>query len=133
MMPLARSLGYDLGDLAAAVTNENRLRYRFNYVVMAGFNDRAEDLLMALKTFEAVQDRSVVRVSRLNPTSASVRNGLRQPPKSTVDELATAAGEAGWDAYPFYSTSDDGLNCGQLSGQYLKLLSIRPVSGAVRV
>lgn len=119
MMPLGDRLGYTPQALVSAMAAEPRVRYRLNYVVIDGLNSEEGQIQSILDVFEPVRHNSVLRVSRLNETSASKRNGLRQPPVSTVRTVVEKAVANGWDAYHFYSHGDDRLNCGQLAGSYL--------------
>jgi adenine C2-methylase RlmN of 23S rRNA A2503 and tRNA A37 len=124
MMPLGDKLGYEPEALVGAMAAERRLRYRLNYVVIDGLNSEESQITSILEMFEPLRGNSVLRVSRLNETSASKRNGLRQPSESTVRMVVAKAITAGWDAYHFYSHGDDRLNCGQLAGSYLVGLGI---------
>lgn len=128
LMPLGDRLGYDVTTLVEALAAEARLRYRINLVVMAGVNDSPEQVGALLSVLEPVRQRSVLRVSRLNRTSASERHALVPPPTAVVEQIAATARGRGWDAYAFYSHGDDRLNCGQLTGDYLVTLGI-PVPG----
>ena len=130
MMPLGERLGYSPETLVAAMAAEPRLRYRLNYVVIQGLNSEEAQIESILNTFRPVRRASVLRVSRLNETSASKRNGLRQPSVSTVRAVVEKAVYEGWDAYHFYSHGDDQLNCGQLAGSYLVNLGIPHTRGS---
>jgi len=124
MMPLGDRLGYSVDALVDAMAAESRLRYRLNYVVIEGLNSEVAQVESILQAFEPVRGSAVLRVSRLNETSASLRNGLRQPPVASVKRAADVARDKGWDAYHFYSDGNDQLNCGQLAGEYLVGLGI---------
>lgn len=124
MMPLGERLGYSPAALVSAMAAEPRLRYRLNYVVIEGLNSEEAQIESILDAFAPVRHNSVLRVSRLNETSASKRNGLRQPTLSAVRAVVEKALDRGWDAYHFFSHGDDQLNCGQLAGSYLVDLGI---------
>lgn len=127
MMPLGERLGYTPEALVGAMAAESRIKYRLNYVVIDGLNSEREQVESILDAFEPVRRNSVLRVSRLNETAASKRNGLRQPSLSTVKSVVENATRRGWDAYHFYSHGDDNLNCGQLAGSYLVGLGLPQV------
>ena len=76
---------------------EKRLRYRLNYVVIDGLNDEASQIAAILDVLEPVRNRSVLRVSRLNETNASRRNGLRRPSVQSVKNVVGIAQERDWD------------------------------------
>lgn len=129
VMPLGARLGYDMRSLVHAMDAEKRLRYRLNYVVIDGLNNEASQISAILDVLDPVRDRSVLRVSRLNETNASRRNGLRRPSVQSVKNVVGSAQEREWDAYWFYSHGDDQLNCGQLAGAYLADLGIPTMRG----
>lgn len=118
IMRLGKPAGYRIEDIASAMLATVNLTYRLNYVVIRDFNSTAQTFRATLTLFENIKDRCVVRVSRMNETSASIRNKLETPEVSVVRHLADVARQMGFDAYHFYSLANDSLNCGQLAGTY---------------
>ncbi|WP_309114694.1 radical SAM protein [Saccharothrix sp.] len=118
IMRMGKPAGYRVEDIASAMLTTTNLTFRLNYVVIRDFNSSDETFVAALKLFEGLAGKCVVRVSRMNETAASVRNKLATPDIATVERLAGVARRMGFDAYHFYSLANDNLNCGQLAGDY---------------
>ncbi|MHC2336318.1 radical SAM protein [Bradyrhizobium sp. USDA 4454] len=109
---------YDIDALMERVRVTQRVHVRFNIVLMAGFNDSPDVWRGLGRVFSGLEKNISVRVSYLNETNVSRRNGIAPAPRERVLEAASWFAERGFDAYPFMSSFNDDMNCGQLVWKY---------------
>jgi len=89
-------------------------RFRLNYVALRGINDSSENVQALARLLHPVREKVLVRVSMLNKTKTSVKNGLRSASIEMMELVRMQLNEMGIQAYVFYSHKNDGMNCGQL-------------------
>ncbi|MER8569014.1 radical SAM protein [Mesorhizobium sp. M0924] len=119
---------YDIGEVLRAVEAATSIHVRFNYVLLKGDNDSPAHLEHLRTLLSPLANRISLRISRLNETDTSRSNGLL--PGSDADVLAAAElfRGAGFNAYAFFSSRNDNMNCGQLAwGHYRENNSPRVV------
>ncbi|KAI4452866.1 Dual-specificity RNA methyltransferase RlmN [Eubacterium plexicaudatum ASF492] len=88
--------------------------FKINYILIEGINDSDEDFLTFITKFKDVKDKITVRISKINPTRASIKNGLTGSSIDRMEEFEKLLSRAGYKTYLFYSCNDDNMNCGQL-------------------
>jgi adenine C2-methylase RlmN of 23S rRNA A2503 and tRNA A37 len=106
---------FDLDELVYEVARASAVKVRFNYVVIDGLNDDQEAVYSIISKLLPLRERVVIRVARLNETTVSIGNGLKQTSVKTVEEIALRFNECGFQTYIFMSSYNDNMNCGQLA------------------
>jgi adenine C2-methylase RlmN of 23S rRNA A2503 and tRNA A37 len=115
---------YDIADLIARVLASENIHVRFNIVLMSGFNDSTEVWEGLYRRLTGLEKRVSIRMSQLNETNVSRGSGLRPTAPARVIEAATWFVHHGFDAYPFMSSYNDDMNCGQLIWNYRQLQNV---------
>ena len=96
------------------VSTFTQRKIRINYLVIKGVNDSTEDFYMFADMLKDIRARVIVRISKLNPTTAASTNNLLPPNIQKMTELMKILEHDNIEAYLFYSYQDDKMNCGQL-------------------
>ncbi len=121
IIPRAEMLGFDFEKLVEAIRRERDVNVRLNYVVISRFNDSRQDAEGVAARLEGLQDRLVLRVSRLNETEPSKLYSLIPPTVDAVLAVRDVFRNRGFTAYEFVAARNDNLNCGQLAGTYKRM------------
>ena len=103
-----------LNEFLKFVSTSEKNFFRINYIVIGEKNDSTEDMERLIGKLKPVKDKITVRVSKLNETSATRRNNLKNTDKVKLDELKQKLLDEGINAYVFCSDKNDNMNCGQL-------------------
>lgn len=116
LIPISETLEHDFGIDAFIqfVSQSNEDFYRINYIVLAGINDSHDDVAHLIEKVQLVKERVTVRISRLNETNATKKNGLVATSIEKLQEIKQMISAAGISCYVFYSEKNDRMNCGQL-------------------
>jgi 23S rRNA (adenine2503-C2)-methyltransferase len=109
---------YNLNVLIERVRAARRTHVSFNIVLMAGFNDSPDVWDGLARAMSGLEDKISLRISRLNETNVSRQNGIVPTPRERVLEAASWFAERGFNTYPFMSSFNDEMNCGQLVWNY---------------
>jgi adenine C2-methylase RlmN of 23S rRNA A2503 and tRNA A37 len=117
---------YDFDALMERVRATQQVHVRLNIVLMAGFNDSPDVWRGLGRALSGLEKNISVRISYLNETNVSRRNGIVPAPRERVLEAASWFVEHGFDAYPFMSSFNDDMNCGQLVWKYRASTSVPP-------
>lgn len=88
--------------------------FRINYIMVNNLNDSDNAFDEFIRIFRRVRANIVVRISKMNETAASKRNGLLPPDISRMMDFNRRLTENGFSSYLFYSAQNDNMNCGQL-------------------
>lgn len=95
--------------------NKIGLKYiRINYVMIKDINDSDADFHRFIDNVREYRENVVVRISRMNTTNASSRNGLFSPSITDMIYFDDLLKRTSIESYLFYSFQDDAMNCGQL-------------------
>lgn len=103
-----------LDEFLKFVSTSKKHFFRINYIVIGEKNDSSEDMEHLIDKLKPVKDKITVRVSKLNETSATKLNNLKNTDKAKLDELKRKLVDNGIKAYVFCSDKNDNMNCGQL-------------------
>lgn len=114
LIPFYQGRTYYLDEVFRYIEMSDKDYYRINYIMIKGVNDSEEDFNSFYNLLEKVQDKIVVRISRLNETATSKRNGLSPTDISTLECLQNFLQQKNISSYIFYAHKDDNMNCGQL-------------------
>lgn len=109
---------YEIDRLIERIKAASRVHIRINIVLMQGLNTEESDWEGIFKCFDGLQSIISIRVSLLNETSVSRNNGIKPSSRALVVACARWFGLKGFDAYPFMSSFNDNMNCGQLLWKY---------------
>lgn len=104
----------NLEEVVAFIKQSDKTCYRLNYVLMKDVNDASEDFQRLRDALVEVKDKIIVRISKLNETHATGRNGLSRAGAGKAEELQGLLSRAGVTSYIFCSEKNDHMNCGQL-------------------
>lgn len=106
---------YDFQKIITNMVNTFTQRIiRINYLVIRGVNDSTEDFYMFANILKDINTRVIVRISKLNSTTAANTNNLLPSDIPKMTELMEILENNNIEAYLFYSYQDDKMNCGQL-------------------
>jgi adenine C2-methylase RlmN of 23S rRNA A2503 and tRNA A37 len=109
---------YDIENLVVRLIKVVNAQLRANVVLISGLNESSADWAKIAHQLDALKSRISIRVSLLNETNVSRKNGIRPSSRERVVECASWFIERGFQAYPFMSTFNDNMNCGQLVWDY---------------
>jgi len=124
--------GYSLYDALEAVREFSsfhpRAKVKVNFIVIRGFNDDETTLSETIKLASRFLTDFELKVSCLNPTPVSERNGLYPVGLDRMRKLVETATQEGIRAYVFGPVAE-GVGCGQLIGKYYRKLTEKEASG----
>ena len=89
-------------------------KLRINYLMIKDMNDDSDSFMEFLRIIEPIKPNVLVRISKLNPTSCSTKNGLRAASDKKLNQLNETCNNKGVSSYIFKSYQNDNMNCGQL-------------------
>lgn len=118
IIPNAKKLKFNFKELINAIDDSKYEGTRLNYVLIKGYNDKMSDLDQLLKILEQVKNKIVIRISKLNDTEVSLKNGLSQPEYSKLELFKKLIEEKGFKTHIFTPETNNNMNCGQLSWNY---------------
>lgn len=114
MIPVYQSKPSNFSEVFEYIEGSEKSYYRINYILMQGINDSLEDWKSFVDKVSGVKDKIVVRISRLNETMATERNGLCPADMEIMEQFRQYAVNLGIRCYKFYAYKNDHMNCGQL-------------------
>lgn len=109
---------FDAGKLVKLIQVSPLPHVRLNYVVVGGQNDSEDEFKALAYAFAPVAGKVTFRVSPMNETVASRRNGLVPPDPSRCNRLVQMLTAQGFSAYAYCAMHDDHMNCGQLVSEF---------------
>jgi adenine C2-methylase RlmN of 23S rRNA A2503 and tRNA A37 len=118
IIPEAGTLGFDFSKLVHAIKESNSHHVRFNYVLIGGFNDGSRDWEDFIKKTESIKSQIIVRITRLNNTPTSLKNGLCSVSEHKMKQLHGLLIAHEYNCHIFFPENDNTMNCGQLSWDY---------------
>lgn len=113
---LHKSANFD--EILEYIKDSERKYYRINYIMIKNVNDSEEDFRRFIEKIKPVKDKIVVRISKLNETKATDRNGICPADLEKPRRLESMLMTAGIQCYLFYAEKNDHMNCGQLITEY---------------
>ena len=114
LIPFYQGQTYYLGDVLRYIEMSDKEYYRINYIMIKDVNDSKEDFNSFCEILEKVRDKVIVRISRLNETGTTKRNGLLPTDISTLERFQDFLQQKRISSYIFYAHKDDNMNCVQL-------------------
>ena len=114
LIPPYQERGETLSAIAAYIKGSKLDCYRLNYIMIDGVNDSQREFEILSKQLAEVKRKISIRISKLNPTLASRRNGLKPSSMERMKQCKDFLTKEGFRCYLFYSEQDDQMNCGQL-------------------
>lgn len=114
VMPIYASEAPDFKDIRDFVKNSNRQYFRINYVLIKGLNDSKTEFYHLAEALAEIKDKVIIRISKLNETKATKKNGLFPATPASAEEFSELLSSVGIRDYIFYSMKNDNMNCGQL-------------------
>lgn len=109
-----KNITYDLDAIIQMFKQSNIDKLKVNYILIKEFNDSEEDFSAFISKFDEIKDKLVIRVSRINETKASIKNGITSVSIEQMLKFRDKLMAQGYQAYLFYSHKNDNMNCGQL-------------------
>lgn len=103
-------------DQLGIVVNRSKLadKLRINYLMIKDINDDDNSFNEFFRIIDPIKENVLVRISKLNQTSCSVKNKLSQPSDKNLYRLNDWCKNKGISSYIFKSHQNDNMNCGQL-------------------
>lgn len=101
-----------LGNVFVKSQLSNKLR--INYLMIKDVNDDNNSFKEFLRIIEPIKQNALVRISKLNPTSCSIENGLKATSDKKLNQLNEICTNEGVSSYIFKSHQNDNMSCGQL-------------------
>lgn len=114
IIPYYRKVPYDFEDLRRVIEQSKEQYYRINYIMIKGINDSWDDFCSFCERVQGIKDKIVVRISKLNETCATKRNGLQPTDIHALESMQSLLQENGVRSYVFFAYKNDNMNCGQL-------------------
>jgi len=109
---------YSLKDVLESAIQYKRshqdCRIKVNYIVMIGYNDSDSDISKLCLYLEDFKKEVEIKVSYLNETVVSKKNGLFSPREDRMHEIQKNLTKKGFTAYVFGTPENPILGCGQL-------------------
>lgn len=103
-----------LPDLVESIKKSGITRFRVNYLMIKNVNDSDNDFNTFLSGFAVLKEQITIRISRLNETNSSRRNGIEPATQERLQAFCGMCKDQGYAAYVFSSEKNDNMNCGQL-------------------
>lgn len=120
IIPNPDKLGFCFEELIHSIEKNDYNRSRINYILIEGYNDSQVHFNTFIKLIKEVKNKIIIRVSKLNDTSISIKNGLKSPPFETLVFLHSKLENEGFNTHIFTPETNNNMNCGQLSWNYGK-------------
>ena len=114
IIPIYRQKEYLLDEVIAFMKESHQAYYRFNYILMKGINDDQQDFKNFARKMEDINDKVIIRISKLNETEASKSNHLYPAEIEVMEKFHQFLQKEGMNSYVFYAKKNDHMNCGQL-------------------
>lgn len=89
-------------------------KLRINYLMIKDVNDDDNSFEEFLRIIAPIKQNVLVRISKLNPTSCSVKHGLKAASDKKLKQLNEMCKNECISSYIFMSHQNDNMNCGQL-------------------
>lgn len=117
IIPTGYLNAYDFDSLVETIKSTSS-RVRFNFVMFEGFNDTREHWVNLEKNISPIKEKIVLRISRLNETEYSLKNGLKKPEIETLNTAHKYFEKCGYETHVFTPETNNNMNCGQLVWNY---------------
>ena len=114
LIPVYKEKTSNFSEVLQYIGSSEKSYYRINYISIRDVNDSFEDRESFIKKIEKVKEKIILRISKLNETKATERNGLYPTSLESMEWFRNQASESGIRCYVFYSYKNDHMNCGQL-------------------
>lgn len=114
IIPYYQKQTFQFDKILDYIKQSDRDYYRINYIAIGDVNDDREDFQRFADNVKQAADKIIVRVSMLNETGASRRNGLRPVKPESLRQFSQILQDLGVKHYIFYAHKNDQMNCGQL-------------------
>mgnify|MGYP004550320997 CR=1 FL=1 len=114
VIPIYNRMEYDFDAILRYIQQSKYDCYRINYIMIQDVNDDMQSFEMLRDMVEPIKDKVVIRISKLNETMASRRNGLCPTGVDVLEKFHQLLEYSGIRSYVFYADVNDNMNCGQL-------------------
>ena len=114
VIPYYENIIYDVDAMIQIIKQSNIKEFKINYMLIKGLNDSDDDFAAFISRFEGIKNMIVIRISKVNETQASIKNGIIGASIDRMLEFKKQLLNQDYKAYTFYSYKDDNMNCGQL-------------------
>ena len=114
IVPIYNKIKYDFSSVVKFIQQSAYDCYRINYIMIQGVNDSASDFELFRDIVDSIKEKVIVRITRLNETKASKRNGLSPTKVDRLKYFQQLLENGGIKSYVFYADVNDNMNCGQL-------------------
>lgn len=114
VMPIYADRMPAFSEIVAFIKASNEQYFRINYILIKDINDTEEDFYRLKERLSGISDKVIVRISQLNETIATQRNGLSPADPNKAQQLRDFLSKYNIKSYPFGSEKNDNMNCGQL-------------------
>jgi adenine C2-methylase RlmN of 23S rRNA A2503 and tRNA A37 len=118
IIPTINNFQYSFNELVNTIEKLSNIKVRFNYVVIRNYNDDYNHLSYFMDQIKKIKNKIVIRVSKLNETEISRRNGILSSDSDSLFYISEQLLLNGFNSYSFYSKQNDNMNCGQLIWNY---------------
>jgi len=102
-----------LAEASLCAQSPNVQKVKFNYILIQGFNDSDEDIRRLILFFKG--SPVIVRISALNPTTASRHHGLLPGTLARSQEIVHELQSNGINSFVHGCFSSTDVSCGQLT------------------
>lgn len=114
VIPAYLNMESNIQEVIEYIESTNKTYYRINYIMIQGVNDSEESWQHFIQLFFDIKDKIVVRISKLNQTQSTIKNGLEAVDEKTMLQFKLKLEQSGIKSYLFYAYCNDCMNCGQL-------------------
>lgn len=114
VMPIYANRMPAFSEITDFIKASNERYFRINYILIKDVNDTEEDFQRLKERLAGISDKVIVRISKLNETKATQRNGLFPADPDTARQLQDYLSKYNIKSYLFESAQNDNMNCGQL-------------------
>lgn len=117
VVPSKYGSAFDFSSLVLGIEKTSS-KVRLNFVMMSGVNDQKSHWEEFCKRMLPLLDKVIIRVSKLNPTEYSKKNGIKEPELKRLEMLDVYLKNKGFESHIFTPLKNNNMNCGQLIWSY---------------
>lgn len=114
IVPVYNERRSNFNNIIKYIEKSENTFYRINYLMIKGVNDSDSDFERFIHKINLVKRKVIIRIAKLNQTSATDCNSLKAVNIERMQELKRRLIAYGINAYLFYAVQNDNMNCGQL-------------------
>lgn len=103
IVPAYKGRKSNFDDIIKHIEKSEASFYRINYLMIKNINDGDSDFERFIHKINLIKRKIIVRIAKLNQTSATEENGFRAVEIERMQELRRRLIENGVNAYLFYA------------------------------